>query len=57
MPITKKVKAIKALAVPKTCKQLCQFIGMINFYYDMSQKRYDILVPLTTLTYKNVKYN
>ena len=32
MPIPKKVEAIQALAVPKTRKQLRQFIGMINFY-------------------------
>ena len=36
MPIPKKVEAIQALAVPKTHKQLRQFIGMINFYHDMS---------------------
>ena len=35
MPIPKKVKAIQALAVPKTRKQLRQFIGIINFYRDM----------------------
>ena len=31
MPIPKKVEAIQALKVPKTRKQLRQFIGMINF--------------------------
>ena len=35
MPIPKKVEAIQSLVVPKTCKQLRQFIGMINFYRDM----------------------
>ena len=35
MPIPKKVEAIQAIAVPKTCKQLRQFISMINFYRDM----------------------
>ena len=35
MPIPMKVEAIQALAVPKICKQLRQFIGMINFYRDM----------------------
>ena len=35
MPIPKKVESIQALAVPKTRKQLRQFIGMINFYRDM----------------------
>ena len=39
MPITKKVEAIQALAVTKTCKQLRQFISMINFYRHMWQKR------------------
>ena len=55
MPIPKKVKAIQALAVPKTCKQLCQFIGMINFYHDMWQKRSELLAQITDLTSKNVK--
>ena len=56
MTIPKKVKDIQALAVPKTRKQLRQFIGMINFYRHMWQKRSDILAPLTALTSKNVKY-
>ena len=56
MIIPKKVDAIQALAVPKTRKQLRQFIGMINFYRDMWQKRFDILSALTALTSKNVKY-
>ena len=56
MPIPNKVEAIQALAVPKTRKQLRQFIGMINFYRDMWQKRSELLAPLTALTSKNVKY-
>ena len=55
MPIHKKVEAIQALTVPKTCKQLRQFIGMINFYPDMWQKRSELLAPLTALNFKNVK--
>ena len=57
MPIPKKVEAIQALAVPKTRKKLRQFIGMINFYCDMWQKRSEILAPLSGLTSKNVKYD
>ena len=57
MPIPKKVEAIEDLAVPKTRKQLRQFIGMINFYRDMWQKHYELLAPLNALTSKNVKYN
>ena len=56
MPIPKKVEAIQALAVPKTRKQLRQFIGMINFYRDMWKKRSELLASLTALTSKNVKY-
>ena len=55
MPISKKVEAIQAFAVAKTCKQLRQFIGMIKFYRDMWQKRSELLAPLTALTSKNVK--
>ena len=57
MPISKKVEAIQALAVPKTRKILRQFIGMINFYRDMWQKRSELLAPLTALTSKNFKYD
>ena len=35
MPIPKKFEAIQVLTVPKTCKQLRQFFGMINFYDGM----------------------
>ena len=41
--IPNKVEAIQALAVPKTRKQLRLFIGMINFYRDIWQKRSEIL--------------
>ena len=57
MPIPKKVEAIQALAVPKTCKQLRQVIGMIKFYREMWPKRSEFLAPLTALTSKNVKYD
>ena len=56
MPIPKKVEAIQALAVPKNCKQFRQFIGMINFYRDMWQKRSELLAPLPAITSKNIKY-
>ena len=51
------MEAIQALAAPKTCKQLRQFIGMINFYSNMWQKCSELLAPLTALTSKNVKYD
>ena len=57
IPIPKKVKAIQSLEIPKICKQLRQFIVMINFYCEMWQKRLELLSPLTALTIKNVKYD
>ena len=57
MPIPNKFEAIQALAVPKTHKQLLQFIVMINFYRYMWQKRSEILAQLTALTSKNFKYD
>ena len=54
MTIPKKVEAIQALAVPKTRKQLRQFIGMINFYRDMWQKRSELLAPLNAIISKNI---
>ena len=57
MPIPKKVEAIQALVIPKTCKQLRQFIGTINFYHDMWKNLSELLASLTALTSKNVKYD
>ena len=57
MPIPKKVEAIQPPVVPKTRKQLRQFIGMINFYRDMWQKRSELLAPLTALIPKKCQYD
>ena len=57
MLIPNKVEAIQALSVPKACKKLRRFIGMINSYCDVWKKRSGLLAPLTALTSKNVKYD
>ena len=57
MPIPNKVEEIQSLTVPKTRKQLRHFIGIINFYRDVWQKRSELLAPSTALTSKNVKYD
>ena len=56
MPIPRIFEAIQVLAVPKTRKQLCQFIVMMRLYCDMWKKRSELLSPLTALTSKKVKY-
>ena len=49
-------KAINNPATPKTAKQVRSFIGMVNHYHDMWEKRSEILTPLTELTSKKKKF-
>ena len=57
MPLPKKVEALQNIAVPKNKKQLCSFIGLINYYRDMWIKRSEVLSPLTSMTSKEAKWN
>ena len=55
-PLSKKVKAILDIAIPKTKKQLRSFIGIVNYYRDAWIRRSHILAPLTQLTGKQTKW-
>jgi hypothetical protein len=55
-PQPKKVEAILKLSPPKTKHQLRHFLGMINYYRDMLQKRSHMLAPPTGLVIPLVKY-
>ena len=55
-PQPKKVEAICRLLPPKNQRQLRRFLGMVNYYRDMWQRRSHILAPLTALTSKKVKW-
>jgi hypothetical protein len=55
-PLSNKVEAIINIEPPKTCKQLCHFIGMVNYYRDMCVHRSELLVPLTKLTSSKQKF-
>ncbi|CAJ1959749.1 unnamed protein product [Cylindrotheca closterium] len=48
-PIASKVEAIQRLKPPKTLKQLRSFLGMLNYYRDMWEKRSHMLAPFTEL--------
>jgi hypothetical protein len=50
------VEAILKLSTPKTKCQLRHFLGMINYYRDMWQKRSHMVAPLTGLVSPLVKY-
>ena len=55
-PQPRKVEAIQKIAEPKTKRELRRFIGMVNYYRDMWEKRSHLLAPLATLTSKATKW-
>jgi hypothetical protein len=48
-PQPKKVQAILALNPPNNVKELRQFLGMVQYYRDIWQKRSEMLAPLSDL--------
>ncbi len=48
-PQPKKVQSILALNPPNNVKELWRFLGMVQYYRDMWQKRSEMLPPLTDL--------
>jgi RNase H-like domain found in reverse transcriptase len=56
-PLPDEVKAILAINTPKNRRELCSFIGIINYYQDMWVKRSHVLAPLATLTSNKKKWN
>jgi hypothetical protein len=48
-PQTNKVQAILALKPPTNVKELCHFLGMVQYYYNLWSKLSEMLAPLTNL--------
>ena len=44
------------MAAPKTRKQLRSFLGLVNYYRDLTRRRSELLAPLTKLTSNKVQY-
>jgi hypothetical protein len=55
-PQVKKVQVIVKIATPKTVKQVCSFIGMINYYKDHIPRCSNLLTTLTALTKKGARF-
>ena len=55
-PQAKKVQALHNMATPKTRKELRSFLGLVNYYRDMTVQRSHIIAPLTKFTSKNVPF-
>ena len=55
-PFSKKVDAIIANKHTTTVKQVCSFVGMVNYYCDMWKQHSHLLTPLTALTQKGHKF-
>ncbi len=55
-PQPKKVEAISRILPPKNKRQLRRFLGMINYYRDMWQRRSHILAPLTDMVSKSAPW-
>ena len=55
-PINKKVEAIVNMTPPKNTKQVCAFIGVLNYYRDMWVRLSHLPHPLTTLTPNKLKF-
>jgi RNase H-like domain found in reverse transcriptase/Reverse transcriptase (RNA-dependent DNA polymerase) len=56
-PLPDKVKGILAINAPRNRKELRSFIGIINYYRDMSVRRSHVFAPLASLTSKKAKWS
>ncbi len=48
-PQPKKVQAIFTTSTPKTVKDLCSFLGMVQYYQDLWSRCSEMLAPFTSL--------
>ena len=55
-PINKKVEAMVNMTPPNNTKEVCSFIGIVNYYRGILARLSYLLHPLTALTSNKVKF-
>ena len=55
-PQPKKIAAIQNMAPPKTRRQLRSFLGLVNYYRDMTKRHSEIIAPLTKMTSNKIHF-
>ena len=56
LPSKKKIEAILKITLPTNHKELCSFIGLVNYFCDMWKCMSEILEPLMELTSEKSKW-
>ena len=51
-----KIKSIKNMPLPKTAKEVKQFLGLAGYYHKFVPRFTDLSRPLTNLTRQNVEF-
>ena len=55
-PLPEKIKSIKNMPLPKTVKEVKQFLGLAGYYHKFVPRFADLSRPLTNLTRQNVEF-
>ena len=55
-PVLEKIKTIKNMPLPKTAKEVKQFLGLAGYYHKFVPRFADLSRPLTNLTRQNVEF-
>ena len=56
IPLSYKVKEIKAICVPNKVHNICRFAVLVNYYIDMWLKHAHTIAPVTKLCLAKVKF-
>ena len=55
-PVNKKLEAIVNMTPPNSIRQVCAFVGLVNYFRDICYRLSHLLKPLTALTSTKVNF-